>query len=157
MRAQMYRLVVAALFAIQPTLALAQEFTSPMDLMDTFYFAYITGGVSDLAPYFSDRLTKEMAGARLSPDIIAAMGMDPLVGASDPQVTQLMFSPTQGGEARRATVEVSFHNRREPVELRFELIEEERYGWQIDHFQGKSGAVEWCSRSMVEAMKRAAD
>ncbi|MGB3335843.1 MAG: hypothetical protein WBA73_01555 [Devosia sp.] len=154
MRDQMYRRAFAALFVVQPTLALTQEFTSPMDVMGTFYGAYITGGVGDLAPYFSDRLTKEMAGARLSPEIIASMGIDPLVGASNPQVTQLMFSPTEPGEGRRATVEVTFHNRREPVELTFELIEEAKHGWQIDHFEGTSGSVNWCSRTLVEAMNQ---
>lgn len=123
--------------------------------METFYDAYLTGGVSNLAPYFSERLTSEMAGIRLSPELIASLGIDPLFGATDAQVAQLSFDSNHDGEAERATVSVSFHNRNVPVELTFELIREAEHGWQIDHFEGVSGSVEWCSRRLVEAAKQA--
>lgn len=125
-----------------------------MDVMETLYTAYLSGmEISDLSPYFSDRLTKELGDARISPQIIASMGVDPMIGASDPVLTQLTIA---AGEevAERAVVEVSFHNRRVPVELKFELVRELVHGWQIDHLEGRSGDIEWNTRSIVSAVGR---
>jgi hypothetical protein len=149
----MHKIVLASVFALHGGFANAQEFTSPLDVMETFYGAYLSKGVSDPGPYFSDRLTREMAGARLSPEFIASLGIDPLVGATDAQVTQLRFSPDQNRDARRAIVEVSFNNRNVPVNLTFQLIREDLHGWQIDHFEGRSGSVRWCTRTLVEAAR----
>jgi len=96
-----------------------------------------------------------MGGAALSPEIIASMGVDPLIGAAQPQLNQLNIAASEGGE-ERAVVEVRFHNRTVPVELTFELVREREHGWQIDHLRGKSGEVKWCSRSIVEAAGRMA-
>ena len=150
----MHKLILASIFTLQTASVSAQEFTSPLDVMQTFYGAYLTGAVSDLSPYFSDRLTNEMAGARLSPDVIASLGIDPLVGATDAQVTQLTIAPTESDGTSRTIVKVSFHNRRVPVELTFELIQDAEHGWQIDHFEGQSGSIQWCTRSLVEATRR---
>jgi len=122
--------------------------------METLYAAYLSGvEVSDLSPYFSDRLTKELGDARISPRIIASMGVDPMTGASDPELTQLRIAAGDA-EAERAVVEVSFHNRRVPVELKFELVREPVHGWQIDHLEGRSGDIEWNTRSIVSAVER---
>lgn len=134
----------------------AEQFSSPTDLLSTLYEAYLTqGGVTNLEPYFSDRLTQAMGGARLSPEVMETLGVDPLVGASGANLTLLQIGE-DAEDDKRAVVDVSFHNRALPVQLRFELVREPVYGWQIDHLEGKTGDVSWCSRSLVEASKKAA-
>lgn len=142
-------IVAATLLLIVPLRA--QQFSTPTDLLETVYEAYVSsGGITNLEPYFSDRLTEEMGEARLSPEIMEKIGVDPLVGAQDANIT-LLHMADEGGNDDRATVKVSFNNRQHPVQLTFGLVNEPVHGWQIDHLEGRSGAVEWCSRSIVEA------
>ncbi len=139
-----------------PAAYAAPVFTTPMDLLGTLYNAYLGGHeVMDLDPYFSDRLEKEMQGVLLAPEVIQSLGVDPLVGAIGADVTMLNMDAVSEGE--RVAVEVRFHNREEPVFIRFELVEEAAHGWQIDHLRGKSGDVEWCTRSLVQAKRRFSD
>ena len=140
-------LVVAVLPA---ELGAAQQFTSPEDLLATLYDAYLTAGVTSLEPYFSDELTQAMGDARITPAIMEAIGVDPLVGAEGAVITRFKLQ-SEPGEGERTAVEVAFHNRQTPVWLKFELVNEDKYGWQIDHLEGKSGEVTWCSRSIVAA------
>lgn len=148
--------VVIAMSLLGASPGSAEQFSSPTDVLSTLYEAYLTqGGVTNLEPYFSDRLTKAMGEGRLSPEIMEAMGVDPLVGASGANLTLLQIGE-DGDSENRAVVNVSFNNRALPVQLRFELVREPVYGWQIDHLEGKTGDVSWCSRSIVEASKETA-
>jgi hypothetical protein len=150
----MKKVALAIVLALHSGTALAQEFTSPLDVMETLYAAYLSGvEVHDLSPYFSDRLMEEIGDAHLSPEIIANMGVDPMIGATDAQLSQL-FIDDAGGGGKRAVVEVRFHNRRVPVELTFQLVLEPAVGWQIDHFHGKSGEIEWSAQTLAEAATR---
>lgn len=147
----MQKFALAVALSLLPSLDVAaQQFTSPEDLLGTLYDAYLTTGVTSLAPYFSDELTEAMGDARITPAIMEAMGVDPLVGAEGAVITQLKMQ-SEPGEGERTVVEVAFHNRQTPVQLKFVLVNEAKSGWQIDHLEGKSGEVTWCSRSIVAA------
>ena len=144
--------LICALLLVRPAAA-QQQFNSPEDLLGTLYSAYMLNGVSNLEPYFSDRLAQEMGNARLSPEILASMGVDPLVGAEGGNLTLLKIeSDTEDEE--RVVGTVTFHNRLVPVHLTFELVNEAVEGWQIDHLSGVSGKITWCSQSLIAAAKK---
>jgi hypothetical protein len=149
---------LAMLFvAVRVAAPVAQEFTSPQDVLGTLYQAYMSGGgVDNVSPYFSDRLTEELGDTRISPAVMAAIGVDPLVGATDPEITMFEMED-KGHDGARVVVDVQFHNRHVPVHLTFELIKEDQHGWQIDHLSGSSGTVTWCSGALIEASKRLAN
>ena len=137
--------------------AVAQQFTSPEDLLSSLYYAYLSGqGVDNLEPYFSDRLTEEMQGGRLDAQAVQRLGFDPMTGTTDPGLITLFNLESPGSGALTAEAVATFNNDNVPVWIEFSLVYEDIHGWQIDHIAGKAGDVSWCSKDLVAAVRDSA-
>lgn len=63
--------------------AQAQQFATPIDLVETLYSSYFSGLViDDFAPYLSDSLTAQMDG-KVGVSEFEVLGFDPIVGDAD--------------------------------------------------------------------------
>lgn len=143
---------ITAIFAVLAMAtggASAQQFDTPSDLLRTLYLSYISGvEIHDFSAYFSDDLTQELNGQRIGQAELRALGVDPITGGKDWQISSFEIHPLSE-DGRSADVDVSFVNFRQPVSLRFELVWERVHGWQIDHISGRAGDVEWCTRDVI--------
>lgn len=131
----------------------SQEFTSPDDLLSTLYQAYLSAPVTNFEPYFSDRLTAEMAGGRLDRRVLQGLGADPLLGGERASLVTMFNLDTIEPEGLTATSVASFQSGGKPVTIRFQLVREDDHGWQIDHIKGQSGDFSWCSSDLIAAAR----
>lgn len=128
--------------------AAAQQFTSPIDLVETLYDSYFSGlPIDDFDPYLSTDLTSQMAG-KVGVAEFAVLGFDPIVGEPDwdPRNFTAKLLELEGDKAR---VEVRFISRGMPVAVTLTLILEQVHGWQIDHIAGLAGERTWCTNDIV--------
>lgn len=128
--------------------ALAQQFDTPLDLVETLYGSYFDAlPIADFAPYFSDDLTRQLAGT-VGVSEFEALGFDPIV--SDPNWEPRDFSTVTLLETHdRAQVLVGFETRRTPVSIKISLVREPLHGWQIDHIAGSAGDRTWCTNTII--------
>jgi hypothetical protein len=140
-------LVFLAVFS--PSLSQAQEFSSPLDVVGTLYGTYFLNiPVTDISPYFSERLTARLGGTIIGHDQFRQAGFDPLTGQLDwdPRGFDLsIVSQT----ANTAQVQAKFTDSNAPILVTFDLVKEDRYGWQIDHLVGVSDDQTWCSNAII--------
>lgn len=148
------RKVTAALLALLAPSVQAQEFVSPDDLLSTLYEAYLSAPVTNFEPYFSARLTAQMAGGRLDQRALRRLGIDPILGGDDSSLLTFFNLDTMETEGLTATSVARFRSAGQPVTIIFELVREEDHGWQIDHIRGQSGNVSWCSNDLIAAVQR---
>lgn len=150
-------LVLFTLILLMPA-ARGQEFTSPDDLLSSLYLNYLSGqAVTNFEPYFSDRLTAEMGGGNVPPDAFRQLGFDPISGAGEPHL-MTVFNLDTVSEAKglTATTTASFRTDGQSVTIKFDLVHEQRHGWQIDHISGTAGDAAWCSNDLIAAIRNAA-
>ena len=153
----MRSLIIPAAMAFLVSPVPAQEFTSPDDLLSSLYSGYLSGGaVTNFEPYFSDRLTEEMDGARVPREALGRLGFDPITGMDQPRLMTVFNLETLATEGLTATSVASFRADGVLFTINFELVREQRHGWQIDHISGKAGDVSWCTNDLVAAMQAAA-
>jgi hypothetical protein len=139
------------------TAAHGQEFTSPDDLLSSLYFNYLSGQpVTNFEPYFSDRLTSEMGSGQVPPDALEQLGFDPISGMGKPQVMTVFNLDTIEAKGLTAISTASFRAGGQLVTIKFDLVHEQRHGWQIDHISGTAGDVSWCSSDLIAAVRDAA-
>lgn len=152
----MRSLIVTALMAFLVSAVPAQEFTSPDDLLSSLYSEYLSGrAVTNFEPYFSDRLTAEMDGARVPREALRRLGFDPITGMGQRRLMTVFNLENLATEGLTATSMASFRADGELFTIEFGLVREDRHGWQIDHISGKAGDVVWCTNDLVAAMRAA--
>ncbi len=147
--------VVAVVFALLAPSVQAQEFVSPEDLLSTLYQAYLSAPVTNFEPYFSESLTAQMNGGQLDSQALQRLGFDPILGSDHPSLVTFFNLDTMATEGLSATSVASVRSAGQPVTITFELVREEKYGWQIDHIRGQFGSVDWCSNELVAAVQPA--
>jgi hypothetical protein len=141
--------LLALMASFMPGLVSAQEFTSPLDVVSTLYNTYFLNvPLRDIRPYFSDRLTERLENAVVGRNEFREAGFDPLTGRLhwQPQGFKLDLiseAPTS------AKVRASFKDEASSTEIVFDLVREDKHGWQIDHIEGSSGEQSWCTNSIV--------
>ena len=153
----MRTVLLAALTMASTAHAQAQQFTSPDDLLSTLYEAYRSGrSVDYFEPYFSDRLAREMSGARVTSEVLQRLGLDPISGSHKPGlITVFNLATVESGSITAETV-ASFWNAGVPVSITFDLVFEDEAGWQIDHMSGVAGDKSWCSGDLIAAARASA-
>lgn len=145
-----------AIFTLVTTAAssLAQEFTSPQDVLTSLYEVILFGRapLTEFEPYFTDRLSAAMAGGRLDLSTFRKLGFDPMTGVTNSDlVTVFRLETTQEAEIAAKAV-ATFNAGATPVRIEFELVWEPNHGWQIDQLQGTAGDVRWTNQAFVEAI-----
>lgn len=141
-------LLAVLAFAV-PNLGLAQEFTSPLDVVSTLYGTYFLNvPVRDISPYFSDELTEKLGDTVIGHDQFRMAGFDPLTGRLDwePRGFQISLLHETGETAQ---VEATFQDGQTTISVTFDLVHEHPNGWQIDHIAGKAGERTWCTNAFV--------
>lgn len=126
----------------------AQQFSTPIDLVETLYNSYFIGmAIDDFAPYLSDDLTRQIDG-KVGTAEFRVLGFDPIVGESNwsPRhfIAELVEQTTD-----HAKVRVDFFTNGMPVSVTFTLVHERLHGWQIDHISGTSGRRTWCTNDII--------
>ena len=152
----MRSLIILSAMTLLVSIAQGQEFTSPEDLLSSLYYEYLSGrAVTNFEPYFSNRLTAETNGAQLPPEALGRLGFDPLTGMDQPRLMTIFNLETLDTRGLTATSIASFTVDGVVVTINFELVREQRHGWQIDHISGKAGDVTWCSNDLIAAVRGA--
>lgn len=153
----MRTLIALAILAAPPQSVLAQQFTSPNDLLSALYDQYLGGyAVTNFEPYFSDNLTQETNGAKVPREALKKLGLDPVTGLSEPQLMTTFNLETVETSGPTATSIASFRADGKAYTITFELVHEALHGWQIDHISGKVGDVTWCTNDLIAAVVGAA-
>ncbi len=144
------RSCLLALFAVSvPSLSLAQEFTTPMDVVSTLYGTYFLNvPITDIAPYFSDELTDRLGGTTVGHDQFRAAGIDPLTGRLDWEPRSFKLDIVKQTDDT-AEIKASFQDGATAVTVTYELVREHLHGWQIDHIAGTAGDKTWCTDAIV--------
>lgn len=141
--------LLALLALTVPNLSQAQEFSTPLDVVGTLYGTYFLNvPLTDISPYFSDRLTERLNGKTVGHKEFSAAGIDPLTGRLnwDPRDFKLaLLNQT----ADTAKVAASFNDGPTGISVTFDLVREDMHGWQIDHIAGEAGDQTWCTNSIV--------
>lgn len=141
--------IALTIFSTVPSLA--QQFSTPEDLVETLYGGYFDRQpIDDFEPYFSAELMAELEGHGLGSDDFAALGFDPIIGSSrwEPRDFRIVRQSLLG---LKAQVEVSFTSHGVPVVIGMELVYENDQGWQIAHLVGRSGDQNWCTNDLIAA------
>lgn len=145
----MRRLFLALMVSLTPGPVFAQAFTSPLDVVSTLYGTYFLNvPLSDIRPYFSDKLTEQLGGALVGREQFKAAGIDPLTGRLDWQPRGFDLS-VLGQASDTAKVQARFQDGVATTAVTFDLIREKPHGWQIDHIAGTSGDRSWCTNAIV--------
>ena len=153
----MRTLIALALLVALPQSVLAQQFTSPDDLLSALYNQYLGGQpVTNFEPYFSDDLTEDTNGAQVPRAALKKLGLDPITGLSDPHLMTTFHLETVETSGPTATSIASFRADGKTYTITFELVHEALHGWQIDHISGKAGEVTWCTNDLIAAVVGAA-
>lgn len=145
----MRRSLFVFLAVMTPGLSQAQEFSSPLDVVSTLYGTYFLNvPLTDIRPYFSDRLTTRLGGTIVGNEQFSKAGLDPLTGQLewDPRGFDLSIVWQTGDKAK---VQAKFIDSTEPIVVTFLLVKEDLHGWQIDHLEGRSGEQTWCTNTIV--------
>ena len=126
----------------------AQQFDTPLDLIETLYGSYFDGlPIDDFGPYLSDDLTRKMDDS-VGVSEFKALGFDPIV--SDPNWQPRDFQAAALFETKEsAQVQIRFETNGTPVSLTITLIRETAHGWQIDHLAGSAGDRTWCTNDII--------
>lgn len=126
----------------------AQQFNSPLDLVETLYGSYFDGvAIDDLSPYLSNDLTRQMDGS-VGVSQFQALGFDPIV--SDPNWSPRGFQAvTVQQTEENSQVQVDFETSGVPVSIKITLVREPVHGWQIDHLAGSAGGRTWCTNDII--------
>ena len=126
----------------------AQQFASPIDLVETLYSSYFSGLViDDFAPYLSDRLTAQMDG-KVGVSEFEVLGFDPIVGHADWEPRNFEAELLEQGE-HEAQAKVGFISHNVQISITLTLILEPLHGWQIDHIAGVAGNKTWCTNDII--------
>jgi hypothetical protein len=145
----MRRFLLAVFAFAAPGLALAQEFTSPLDVVSTLYGTYFLNvPMRDITPYFSDDLTERLGGTIVGHEQFRHAGFDPLTGRLDWAPRGFKLSLLNQAQ-NTAQVRADFQDGSNAISVTYDLVREEPHGWQIDHIAGKAGDLTWCSNSIL--------
>lgn len=145
MRKSIAAVILAWSFA---SAAQAQQFTSPIDLVETLYSSYFSGvAIDDFAPYLSDGLTSRMDG-KVGVSEFQVLGFDPIVGdrAWEPRNFKAELVEQDAAKAR---VHVGFISHDVPISVTLTLTLEPLHGWQIEHIAGVAGDKTWCTNDIL--------
>jgi hypothetical protein len=141
--------LLAVLAFAAPGFALAQEFSSPLDVVSTLYGTYFLNvPVRDITPYFSDELTERLGGTIIGHEQFRLAGFDPLTGRLDWDPRSFKLSLLNQA-LNTAQVRASFQDGTTTISVTYDLVREDPHGWQIDHIAGEAGELTWCSNSIV--------
>lgn len=125
--------LAASLFLALTSLATAQTYDTPQDLLEAFYEPYISGEFyEDETPFRSAALQALYdADADSTPaGEMGALGFDPYIDGQDYELTDLTIgAPQIDGDT--AIVDVDFRNFDQPQHLTYDLVFEDG-GWRID-------------------------
>lgn len=125
--------LVAGLFLALGSLASAQPYADPSELIEALYEPYFTGDFpSDDSQFRSAALQAAYDGdAQNTPDgELGALSFDPYVDGQDYEITDLEIGAA-GIAGDYASADVSFKNFGEPRSLTYEMVFEDG-GWKVD-------------------------
>lgn len=145
----MRKSIVALMMALSCVPAVqAQQFTSPIDLVETLYSSYFSRlTIEDFDPYLSDALTDRMNG-KVGVSEFEVLGFDPIVGDADWEPRNFRTELIQQ-DIKQARVHVGFLSHSVPISITLNLVIEPLNGWQIDHIAGVAGSKTWCTNDIV--------
>ncbi|MDV3250367.1 YbjP/YqhG family protein [Devosia sp. BK] len=133
-------LALSGLFLALVAPAAAQPFDTPEALLEAFYAPYLTDDFPENEESFRSAALNALyeADAESTPEgEMGALDFDPYIDGQDYQIANLEIGePVYGGDT--ATVVVSFTNFDEPVEITYDLVNENG-GWVIDDLEGQNG------------------
>ena len=125
-------LFTAAVLLATTNLAAAQSFDTPQALLQSFYAPYLSGDFAEDDSVFRSQALNALyqADEASTPEgEMGALSFDPFVDGQDFELTNLdIRDPAITGDTAR--VDVTFENFGEPVDLTYELVNED--GWRIN-------------------------
>lgn len=125
-------LVACFLFALT-SLAAAQPYDTPKALLEAFYAPYLSDTIADDDSGFRSAALNALyqADAEATPEgEMGALSFDPYVDGQDFQLSDLVVGePAISGDS--AVVVVQFKNFGNPLQLTYELVQEDG-GWKIN-------------------------
>lgn len=133
-------LALSGLFLALVAPAAAQPFDTPEALLEAFYAPYLTDDFPENEESFRSAALNALyeADAENTPaGEMGALDFDPYIDGQDYQIANLEIGePAIEGDT--ATVLVTFTNFDEPVEITYDLVNENG-GWVIDDLEGQNG------------------
>ncbi len=133
-------LALSGLFLALVAPAAAQPFDTPQALLEAFYEPYLTDDFPENEESFRSAALNALyeADAENTPaGEMGALDFDPYIDGQDYQIANLEIGePAIEGDT--ATVVVTFTNFDEPVEITYNLVNENG-GWVIDDLEGQNG------------------
>lgn len=133
-------LALSGLFLALVAPAAAQPFDTPEALLEAFYAPYLTDDFPENEESFRSVALNALydADAENTPaGEMGALDFDPYIDGQDYQIANLEIGePVIDGDT--ATVVVTFTNFGEPVEINYDLVNENG-GWVIDDLKGQNG------------------
>ena len=125
-------LFTAAILVAATAHAAAQPFGTPETLLEAFYAPYGSGDFAEDDSVFRSAALNALyeADAQNTPaGEMGAIEFDPFVDGQDYELTNFVIG-TPAIEGETASVDVTFENFGEPVDLTYFLVDEN--GWKID-------------------------
>ncbi|GLQ08880.1 hypothetical protein GCM10007913_08120 [Devosia yakushimensis] len=125
--------LAASLFLALGSLAAAQTYDTPQDLLEAFYEPYFSGEFYEDESSFRSSALQALydADAASTPaGEMGALSFDPYIDGQDFDLTDLTFSEPQI-DGDTAIVDVNFRNFDQPQHLVYDLVFENG-GWRID-------------------------
>jgi len=133
-------LALSGLFLALVAPTAAQPFDTPQALLEAFYAPYLTDDFPENEESFRSAALNALydADAENTPaGEMGALDFDPYIDGQDYQIANLEIGePVYDGDM--ATVVVSFTNFDRPVEITYDLVNENG-GWVIDDLEGQNG------------------
>lgn len=133
-------LALSGLFLALVAPAAAQPFDTPQALLEAFYAPYLTDDFPENEESFRSAALNALyeADAENTPaGEMGALDFDPYIDGQDYRIADLEIGePAIEGDT--ATVVVTFTNFDEPVEITYDLVNENG-GWVIDDLEGQNG------------------
>jgi len=125
--------VATGLFLALTSLAAAQTYADPSELLEAFYAPYFSGDFPEDESQFRSAELQALydRDAEITPEgEMGALGFDPFIDGQDYELTEFEIGAA-GIAGDYASADVTFKNFGEPRSLMFEMVREDG-GWKID-------------------------